>query len=243
MDNTTTFESETLAVIRALRAQNTAEAEQEANTLAAMLDAINRSQSKHVLTIEDPIEFLYTPDRCLINQREVGGQTRSFANALRSAMREDPDVILVGEMRDLETIRLAITAAETGHLVLATLHTSGAAKAIDRIVDVFPAEEKAVVRGMLSESLAAVISQVLCKRREGSGRVAAYEIMTGTTAVRNLIRESKVAQLYSAMQTGSNAGMQTLDQALAALVKEGAISREEAASKAQYPEAFGGRGI
>lgn len=213
----------------------------KSTTLAAMLDAINRSQAKHVLTIEDPIEFLYTPDRCLINQREVGGQTHSFANALRSAMREDPDVILVGEMRDLETIRLAITAAETGHLVLATLHTSGAAKSIDRIVDVFPAEEKGVVRGMLSESLAAVISQVLCKRKEGHGRVAAYEIMTGTTAVRNLIRESKVAQLYSAMQTGSNAGMQTLDQALAALVKDGAISREEAASKAQYPDAFGGR--
>mgnify|MGYP000249316824 FL=1 len=211
----------------------------KSTTLAAMIHELNRTQAKHVLTIEDPVEFLYVPDRCLINQREVGGQTHSFANALRAAMREDPNVILVGEMRDLETIRLAITAAETGHLVLATLHTSGAAKAIDRIIDVFPAEEKSVVRSMLSESLTAVISQVLCKRKQGEGRVAAYEIMVGNTAVRNLIRESKVAQLYSAIQTGSNVGMQTLDQSLAKLVQQGHISTEEAAAKARYPENFG----
>ena len=211
----------------------------KSTTLAAMIHELNKTQAKHVLTIEDPIEFVYEPDRCLINQREVGGQTHTFANALRAAMREDPNVILVGEMRDLETIRLAITAAETGHLVLATLHTSGAAKAIDRIIDVFPAEEKSVVRSMLSESLTAVISQVLCKRQQGEGRVAAYEIMVGNTAVRNLIRESKVAQLYSAMQTGSNVGMQTLDQSLAKLVQQGQISTEEAAAKARYPENFG----
>ena len=215
----------------------------KSTTMAAMIDELNRSQSKHVLTIEDPIEFVYQPDRCLINQREVGSQTLSFSNALRAAMREDPNVILVGEMRDLETIRLAITAAETGHLVLATLHTSGAAKAIDRIIDVFPAEEKLVVRSMLSESLTAVISQVLCKKKDGPGRVAAYEIMVGSTAVRNLIRESKIAQLYSAMQTGSNVGMQTLDQALAKLVQQGQISKEEAAAKARYPENFGGREV
>jgi twitching motility protein PilT len=213
----------------------------KSTTLAAMINELNCSQAKHVLTIEDPIEFVYEPDRCLINQREVGGQTLSFANALRAAMREDPNVILVGEMRDLETIRLAITAAETGHLVLATLHTSGAAKAIDRIIDVFPGDEKLVVRSMLSESLTAVISQVLCKRQDGPGRVAAYEIMVGSAAVRNLIRESKIAQLYSAMQTGSNVGMQTLDQALTRLVQQGSISKEEAASKARYPENFGVR--
>lgn len=215
----------------------------KSTTLAAMIDELNRSHAKHVLTIEDPVEFLYEPDRCMINQREVGGQTLSFANALRAAMREDPNVILVGEMRDLETIRLAITAAETGHLVLATLHTSGAAKAIDRIIDVFPAEEKSMVRSMLSESLTAVISQVLCKRRQGDGRVAAYEIMVGSMAVRNLIREGKVAQLYSAMQTGSNVGMQTLDQSLAKLVEQGQISKEDAATKARYPENFGAREV
>ena len=213
----------------------------KSTTLAAMISELNRTQAKHVLTIEDPVEFLYVPEKCLINQREVGAQTLSFANALRAAMREDPNVILVGEMRDLETIRLAITAAETGHLVLATLHTSGAAKAIDRIIDVFPGEEKSVVRSMLSESLTAVISQVLCKQKDGQGRVAAYEIMVGTTAVRNLIRESKVAQLYSAMQTGSNVGMQTLDQSLSKLVQQGKIHVEEAASKAKFPENFGVR--
>ena len=213
----------------------------KSTTLAAMINELNHSQAKHVLTIEDPIEFVYEPKRCMINQREVGGQTLSFANALRAALREDPNVILVGEMRDLETIRLAITAAETGHLVLATLHTSGAAKAIDRIIDVFPGDEKLVVRSMLSESLTAVISQVLCKRRDGPGRVGAYEIMVGSTAVSNLIRENKIAQLYSAMQTGSNVGMQTLDQALARLVQQGSISKEEAAAKARFPENFGVR--
>ncbi|MFM7012972.1 MAG: type IV pilus twitching motility protein PilT, partial [Betaproteobacteria bacterium] len=213
----------------------------KSTTLAAMVNELNKTQAKHVLTIEDPVEFLYEPNRCLINQREVGEQTLSFANALRAGMREDPDVILVGEMRDLETIRLAITAAETGHLVFGTLHTSGAAKAIDRIIDVFPAEEKSVVRAMLAESLTGVISQVLCKRKDGEGRVAAYEIMSGSSAVRNLIRESKVAQLYSAIQTGSNLGMQTLDQALLKLVQQGLISTEEAASYARYPENFGVR--
>jgi twitching motility protein PilT len=194
---------------------------------------LNLSQSKHIVTLEDPIEFVHIPQQCLIQQREVGTHTHSFANALRAALREDPDVILVGELRDLETIRLAITAAETGHLVLATLHTSSAAKTINRIVDVFPAEEKDMVRSMLSESLNAVISQVLCKRKDGAGRVAAYEVMVGTTAVRNLIREGKVAQLYSAIQTGRGVGMQTLDQSLAALVKQGLIDAEEMQANAK----------
>ncbi len=212
----------------------------KSTTLAAMVNALNRTKALHILTIEDPVEFVHQPDKCLVNQREVGSQTKSFANALRSAMREDPDVILVGEMRDLETIRLAITAAETGHLVFGTLHTSGAAKTIDRIIDVFPAEEKEMVRAMLSESLEAVISQVLCKRRDGKGRVAAYEIMVGSPAIRNLIREGKVAQMYSAIQTGSTTGMQTLDQSLQQLVLQGHIDIAEARSKAKYPEAFTG---
>lgn len=211
----------------------------KSTTLASMLHALNLSQPKHILTLEDPIEFVHAPQQCLIQQREVGVHTHSFANALRAALREDPDVILVGEMRDLETIRLAITAAETGHLVLGTLHTSSAAKTMDRIVDVFPAEEKDMVRSMLSESLNAVISQVLCKRKEGEGRVAAYEVMLGTPAVRNLIREGKVAQLYSAIQTGRGVGMQTLDQSLAALVQQGFIDAQEAIAKVKYPEAFG----
>jgi len=211
----------------------------KSTTLAAMIDLLNQSTPKHILTIEDPIEFVHAPNKCLVNQREVGGHTLSFANALRAAMREDPNVILVGEMRDLETIRLAITAAETGHLVLGTLHTSGAAKTIDRIIDVFPAEEKEMVRSMLSESLNAVISQVLCKRKDAVGRIAAYEIMVGTTGVRNLIREGKVAQMYSAIQTGSAAGMQTLDQSLSALVNQGLIDNAQARSKAKYPENFG----
>jgi twitching motility protein PilT len=203
-----------------------------------MVDVLNQSAHQHIVTIEDPIEFVHTPQHCLIQQREVGAHTHSFANALRAALREDPDVILVGELRDLETIRLAITAAETGHLVLGTLHTSSAAKTMDRIVDVFPAEEKDMARSMLSESLNAVISQVLCKRKDGAGRVAAFEVMVGTPAVRNLIREGKVAQLYSAIQTGSAVGMQTLDQSLAALVKQGLIEVQEASSKAKYPEVF-----
>jgi twitching motility protein PilT len=182
---------------------------------------------------------VHTPQLCLIQQREVGEHTHSFANALRAALREDPDVILVGELRDLETIRLAITAAETGHLVLGTLHTSSAAKTMDRIVDVFPAEEKDMARSMLSESLNAVISQVLCKRKDGAGRVAAYEVMVGTAAVRNLIREGKVAQLYSAIQTGGAVGMQTLDQSLAALVKQGLIDVQTARTMAVHPQSLG----
>ncbi|MGB8052709.1 MAG: type IV pilus twitching motility protein PilT, partial [Azonexus sp.] len=174
----------------------------KSTTLAAMVNHVNENEYAHILTVEDPIEFVHEAKKCLINQREVGPHTLSFANALRSALREDPDVILVGEMRDLETIRLALTAAETGHLVFATLHTSSAAKTIDRIVDVFPAAEKEMVRSMLSESLRAVISQTLLKTKDGSGRVAAHEIMIGTPAIRNLIRENKVAQMYSAIQTG-----------------------------------------
>ena len=196
-----------------------------------MLHALNQSASKHIITIEDPIEFAHASNQCLIQQRELGAHTHSFANALRSALREDPDVILVGELRDLDTIRLAITAAETGHLVLGTLHTSSAAKTMDRIVDVFPAEEKDMVRSMLSESLNTVISQVLCKRKDGEGRVAAYEVMVGTPAVRNLIREGKVAQLYSAIQTGRAVGMQTLDQSLTALVQQGLIDAQDAQAK------------
>jgi twitching motility protein PilT len=211
----------------------------KSTTLAALIHELNQTDPKHILTIEDPIEFVHTPNKCLINQREVGGHTLSFANALRAAMREDPNVILVGEMRDLETIRLAITAAETGHLVLGTLHTSGAAKTIDRVIDVFPAEEKEMVRAMLSESLTAVISQVLCKRKDAAGRIAAFEIMLGTTGIRNMVREGKVAQIYSAIQTGSAAGMQTLDQNLAELVNQGFIERSEARLKAKFPENFG----
>jgi twitching motility protein PilT len=204
----------------------------KSTTLAAMVDYINDNEMAHILTVEDPIEFVHYSKKCLINQREVGPHTLSFANALRSALREDPDVILVGEMRDLETIRLALTAAETGHLVFGTLHTSSAAKTIDRIVDVFPAAEKDMVRSMLSESLRAVISQTLCKTKDGQGRVAAHEIMIGTPAIRNLIRENKVAQMYSAIQTGQNLGMQTLDQNLQDLVRRNVISANEARSKA-----------
>ena len=204
----------------------------KSTTLAAMIDYINKSRQYHILTVEDPIEFVHKSNKSLINQREVGLQTKSFANALRSALREDPDVILVGEMRDLETIRLAMTAAETEHLVFGTLHTSSAAKTIDRIVDVFPAEEKDMVRAMLPESLQAVISQTLLKLKDGSGRIAAHEIMIGTPAIRNLIRENKVAQMYSAIQTGQQYGMQTLDQCLVGLMRKGLISKEAAMEKA-----------
>ena len=204
----------------------------KSTTLAAMIDYINETQYAHVLTVEDPIEFVHTSKKSLVNQREVGPHTQSFENALRSALREDPDVILVGEMRDLETIRLALTAAETGHLVFGTLHTSSAAKTIDRVVDVFPAAEKEMVRSMLSESLRAVISQTLCKTKDEQGRVAAHEIMLGTPAIRNLIRENKVAQMYSAIQTGQSVGMQTLDQNLQELVKRNIISAAEARGKA-----------
>jgi twitching motility protein PilT len=197
-----------------------------------MIDYINNKAYAHILTVEDPIEFVHTPKKSLINQREVGPHTHSFSNALRSALREDPDVILVGELRDLETIRLALTAAETGHMVFATLHTSSAAKTIDRIIDVFPAAEKEMVRSMLSESLRAVISQTLCKTKDEQGRVAAHEIMLATPTIRNLIREAKVPQMYSAIQTGQNVGMQTLDQCLQELVKRNLISVAEAKSKA-----------
>jgi twitching motility protein PilT len=210
----------------------------KSTTLAAMVNYINESEHGHILTVEDPIEFVHEAKKCLINQREVGPHTLSFANALRSALREDPDVILVGEMRDLETIRLAMTAAETGHLVFGTLHTSSAAKTIDRIIDVFPAEEKEMVRAMLSESLRAVISQTLCKTKDGSGRVAAHEIMIGTPAIRNLIREAKVAQMYSAIQTGQGFGMQTLDQNLQDLWKRNVITVDEARSKAANKDNF-----
>jgi len=212
----------------------------KSTTLAAMVNHVNENEYAHILTVEDPIEFVHESKKCLINQREVGPHTLSFSNALRSALREDPDVILVGEMRDLETIRLALTAAETGHLVFATLHTSSAAKTIDRIVDVFPAAEKDMVRSMLSESLRAVISQTLLKTKDGAGRVAAHEIMIGTPAIRNLIRENKVAQMYSAIQTGQNVGMQTLDQNLSELVRRNVVSQVEARTKAAIKENFGG---
>jgi len=212
----------------------------KSTTLAAMVDFVNDNEYGHILTIEDPIEFVHQSKRCLINQREVGPHTQSFTNALRSALREDPDVILVGEMRDLETIRLALTGAETGHLVFGTLHTSSAAKTIDRIVDVFPAAEKEMVRAMLSESLRAVISQTLLKVRSGDGRVAAHEIMIGTPAIRNLIRENKVAQMYSAIQTGQQYGMQTLDQALADMVRRNIVTPAEARSRAQNKDSFAG---
>jgi len=212
----------------------------KSTTLAAMVNHLNETEYGHILTVEDPIEFVHEAKKCLINQREVGPHTMSFSNALRSALREDPDCILVGELRDLETIRLALTAAETGHLVFGTLHTSSAAKTIDRVVDVFPAAEKEMVRAMLSESLQAVISQTLCKIKDGSGRVAAHEIMIGTSAIRNLIRENKIAQMYSAIQTGSGQGMQTLDQNLADLVRRNIISPAEARSKAKIPENFPG---
>ena len=212
----------------------------KSTTLAAMVNHKNETELGHILTVEDPIEFVHESKKCLINQREVGPHTLSFSNALRSALREDPDVILVGEMRDLETIRLAMTAAETGHLVFGTLHTSSAAKTIDRIIDVFPAEEKEMVRAMLSESLRAVISQSLLKTKDGMGRVAAHEIMIATPAIRNLIREAKVAQMYSAIQTGQSFGMQTLDQNLLELVKRNVISVEEARSKAANKDTFPG---
>ncbi len=212
----------------------------KSTTLAAMVNHLNESQFGHVLTVEDPIEFVHESKKCLINQREVGPHTLSFANALRSALREDPDAILVGELRDLETIRLALTAAETGHLVFGTLHTSSAAKTVDRIVDVFPAGEKEMVRAMVSESLIAVISQTLCKLKDGSGRVAAHEIMIGTSAICNLIRENKIAQMYSSIQTGQSLGMQTLDQNLADLVRRNIVSPAEARAKAKFPDNFPG---
>ena len=210
----------------------------KSTTLAAMVNHINEHEYAHILTIEDPIEFVHKSKKALINQREVGPHTQSFSAALRSALREDPDVVLVGELRDLETIRLALTAAETGHLVFGTLHTVSAAKTIDRIIDVFPGEEKEMVRAMLSESLQAVISQTLLKTTDGNGRVAAHEIMLGTPAIRNLIRESKVAQMYSAIQTGAALGMQTLDASLRDLVGRHRISLATARAAAKIPENF-----
>ena len=209
----------------------------KSTTLAAMIDYVNEQRYDHILTIEDPIEFVHESKKCLVNQREVHRDTHSFTDALRSALREDPDIILVGEMRDLETIRLALTAAETGHLVMGTLHTTSAAKTIDRIVDVFPADEKSMVRSMLAGSLEAVISQTLMKKI-GGGRVAAHEIMRGTPAIRNLIREDKVAQMYSAIQTGASMGMQTLDQHLSVLSDKGVIARDEAKKKAVNPDSL-----
>lgn len=210
----------------------------KSTTLAAMIDFINDSHQGHILTIEDPIEFVHHSKKCLVNQRELHEHTLSFANALKSALREDPDVILVGEMRDPETISLALTAAETGHLVFGTLHTTGAAKTVDRIVDVFPAGEKEMVRSMLSESLRAVISQSLLKTKDGSGRVAAHEIMIATPAIRNLIRENKIAQMAVILQTGQQYGMQTLDQSLQSLVRRNIVSIEAARTKAQNAGTF-----
>jgi twitching motility protein PilT len=210
----------------------------KSTTLAAMVNHVNENEYGHILTIEDPIEVLHESKKCLINQRELGPHTLSFPNALRSALREDPDYILVGEMRDLETIRLALTAAETGHLVFATLHTSSAAKTIDRVIDVFPAAEKDMVRSMLSESLVAVISQALLKTKDGQGRIAAHEIMIGTPAIRNLIRENKVAQMYSSIQTSLGIGMQTLDQNLVELVRRRVIATPEARNRAVNKELF-----
>jgi len=209
----------------------------KSTTLAAMVDYKNNTEFGHILTIEDPIEFVHQSKKCLVNQREVHRDTLGFNEALRSALREDPDIILVGEMRDPETIRLALTAAETGHLVFGTLHTSSAAKTIDRIIDVFPAAEKDMMRSMLSESLRAVISQTLLKRI-GGGRVAAHEIMVGTPAIRNLIRENKVPQMYSAIQTGQGMGMQTLDQCLADLVRSNVITKQDAQIRAVNKDAF-----
>ncbi|MFM9970538.1 MAG: type IV pilus twitching motility protein PilT, partial [Burkholderiales bacterium] len=210
----------------------------KSTTLAAMVNHKNEIEEGHILTIEDPIEFVHESKKCLINQREVGRDTLSFNAALRSALREDPDVILVGEMRDLETIRLALSGAETGHLVFGTLHTSSAAKTIDRIVDVFPAAEKEMIRAMISESIKAIIAQMLCKTKDGKGRAAAHEIMVGTPAIRNLIREAKIAQMYSAIQTGQQFGMKTLDQDLQSHVAKGIISMEEARSKAANKDNF-----
>ena len=209
----------------------------KSTTLAAIIDYKNQTEHGHILTIEDPIEFIHESRKCLVNQREIDRDTNSFKQALRSALREDPDTILVGELRDLETISLALTAAETGHLVFASLHTRSAAKTIDRIIDVFPTNDKDMVRSMLSESLQAVVSQTLCKKI-GGGRVAAHEIMMSTPAIRNLIREDKIAQMYSAIQTGQDVGMQTLDQCLQRILQQGVITREEALLKAAYKDNF-----
>lgn len=212
----------------------------KSTTLAAMIDLINREEKCHILTVEDPIEFVHQSKNSLVNQRELGAHTHSFANALRSALREDPDVILVGEMRDLETISLAITAAETGHLVFGTLHTSSAPKTVDRIIDVFPAEQQEQVRTMFSESIQAVVTQTLLKRKDGKGRTAALEIMIGTPAVRNLIRENKIAQIPSSLQTGRQYGMQTMDQALIDLYQKDIVTREAIEKLVSSPSSLSG---
>src|SRR5262249_53876755 len=208
----------------------------------AMIDYVNETRSGHILTIEDPIEFVHPSKTCLVNQREVGPHTDSFQNALRGALREDPDVILVGELRDLETTALAISAAETGHLVLATLHTNSAAKTIDRIIDIFPSGQQAQVRTMLSESLEGVVAQTLLPSKDGKGRVAALEVLVGVPALRNLIREDKTAQILSVIQTGAQYGMQSLDQSLRDLVMQGRLSRDEAMRKSSNPKLFEGAG-
>ena len=210
----------------------------KSTTLAAMIDILNGSLKGHIITVEDPIEFVHDSKKCLINQREVGAHTHSFANALRAALREDPDIILVGEMRDLETISLALTAAETGHLVFSTLHTSGAPKTVDRVIDVFPAGQQAQIRAQFAESIQAIVSQVLLKRKDGRGLVPALEVMIGTPAVRNLIRESKVAQLPSAIQTGQKFGMISLDQSLKELVSRNIVEKEQCLYFATNPNVF-----
>lgn len=209
----------------------------KSTTLAAMINQINEEEAGHILTIEDPIEFVHQNKKCLVNQRELGPHTKSFANALKAALREDPDYILVGEMRDLETIQLALTAAETGHLVFGTLHTSSAPKTVDRIIDVFPPEQQGQVRAMFAESVQAIVCQTLC-RKVGGGRVAALEILLGTTAVRNLIREGKIHQIPSAMQTSTNLGMQTLEMHLLSLVEQGLITKETAIEKSGNAKLF-----
>ncbi len=210
----------------------------KSTTLAAMVDLINETRADHILTIEDPVEFTHPNKKCLVNQREIGTNTKSFANALRAALREDPDVILVGEMRDRETIELGITAAETGHLVFGTLHTNSAPKTVDRIIDVFPADQQDQIRAMLAESLKGVVSQVLLRRKDGKGRVAAMEIMVGTPAISNLIRENKIHQIPSLIQTGKKDGMQLLDQHILEYLMAGVIDPVEAYMKANNKAAF-----
>ena len=210
----------------------------KSTTLAAMIDYLNSNKQGHIITIEDPIEFVHESKKCLINQREVGGHTKDFATALRSALREDPDCLLVGELRDLETTSLAITAAETGHLVFGTLHTNSAAKTIDRLIDVFPGDRQSQIRTMLSESLEGVIAQTLIPTADGKSRVAALEILIGIPALRNLVREEKTAQILSIMQVGAQHGMQTLDQALKDLVTSGKITRDEALKRTTNPRLF-----
>jgi twitching motility protein PilT len=214
----------------------------KSTTLAGMVDYLNNSFEGHILTVEDPIEFVHKSKKCLVNQRELGPHTHSFANALRSALREDPDIILVGEMRDLETIQLALTAAETGHIVFGTLHTSSAPKTVDRIIDVFPPNQQAQIRAQFAESIQAVITQTLLKKKTG-GRVAALEILTGTTAVRNLIREGKIHQLPGTMQVSQKDGMQTMDMALKDIVARGLVTIEEAQSRSSTPNLFSAAGV